>query len=230
MVQNRLCPPDQRSSLFGIVGLELESTSKWLRAAVIEHLRRHTRLDLLSLCSGHDQPQLQLQLREPCMRAAAASVAVCVQFGLASLWARLHRDHVGCELLDRNCTGASRKQIGKNSEWPCVGGDAEKYGRWGLRRRMRYDSLSPHRTTSFALPPSLSSIPIMSQTAIVTTDLPLKLIAKGKVRDVYDAGLTEGPHAGAILFVATDRISAFDIILQNVRLARFQHLAKTAPC
>lgn len=55
----------------------------------------------------------------------------------------------------------------------------------------------------------------MSPSAIVSTDLPLKLIAKGKVRDVYDAGLTEGPHAGAILFVATDRISAFDIILQN---------------
>lgn len=52
--------------------------------------------------------------------------------------------------------------------------------------------------------------------AITTTDLPLRLIAKGKVRDVYDAGITEGPHAGAILFVATDRISAFDIILQNV--------------
>lgn len=55
----------------------------------------------------------------------------------------------------------------------------------------------------------------MSQNAIVSTDLPLTLIAKGKVRDVYDAGLTQGPHAGAILFVATDRISAFDIILQN---------------
>ncbi|SNX87708.1 probable ADE1 -phosphoribosylamidoimidazole-succinocarboxamide synthase [Melanopsichium pennsylvanicum] len=55
----------------------------------------------------------------------------------------------------------------------------------------------------------------MSQNAIVTTDLPLKLIAKGKVRDVYDAGLVHGPHAGAILFVATDRISAFDIILNN---------------
>lgn len=55
----------------------------------------------------------------------------------------------------------------------------------------------------------------MSQTALVKTDLPLQLIAKGKVRDVYDAGLTEGPHKGAILFVATDRISAFDIILQN---------------
>ncbi|GAK66633.1 SAICAR synthetase [Moesziomyces antarcticus] len=55
----------------------------------------------------------------------------------------------------------------------------------------------------------------MSQSAIVTTQLPLTLIAKGKVRDVYDAGITDGPHAGAILFVATDRISAFDIILQN---------------
>lgn len=56
----------------------------------------------------------------------------------------------------------------------------------------------------------------MSANAIVATDLPLKLIAKGKVRDVYDAGLANGPHAGAILFVATDRISAFDIILENV--------------
>lgn len=55
----------------------------------------------------------------------------------------------------------------------------------------------------------------MSHNALVTTDLPLQLIAKGKVRDVYDAGLTQGPHAGAILFVATDRISAFDIVLQN---------------
>ncbi|PWY96997.1 putative ADE1-phosphoribosylamidoimidazole-succinocarboxamide synthase [Testicularia cyperi] len=55
----------------------------------------------------------------------------------------------------------------------------------------------------------------MSNQAIVTTDLPLQLLAKGKVRDVYDAGLTSGPNAGAILFVATDRISAFDIILQN---------------
>ncbi|EPQ28101.1 uncharacterized protein PFL1_04428 [Pseudozyma flocculosa PF-1] len=55
----------------------------------------------------------------------------------------------------------------------------------------------------------------MSNAALTTTNLPLKLIAKGKVRDVYDAGLDRGPHAGAILFVATDRISAFDIILQN---------------
>lgn len=53
-------------------------------------------------------------------------------------------------------------------------------------------------------------------TALTTTQLPLKLVARGKVRDVYDAGLTEGEHAGALLFVATDRISAFDVILENV--------------
>lgn len=51
--------------------------------------------------------------------------------------------------------------------------------------------------------------------SVVSTDLPLKLLAKGKVRDVYDSGLTEGETAGAILFVATDRISAFDVVLEN---------------
>lgn len=56
-----------------------------------------------------------------------------------------------------------------------------------------------------------------SSSSVVTTDLPLKLLAKGKVRDVYDAGIPEGEeHAGAILFVATDRISAFDVVLDNV--------------
>lgn len=58
----------------------------------------------------------------------------------------------------------------------------------------------------------------MSKTAVAltSTSLPLTLVAKGKVRDVYDAGITEGADKGALLFVATDRISAFDIILENV--------------
>jgi phosphoribosylaminoimidazole-succinocarboxamide synthase len=38
------------------------------------------------------------------------------------------------------------------------------------------------------------------------TDLPLPLFRRGKVRDVYDLG-------DALLFVATDRISAFDVVL-----------------
>lgn len=45
--------------------------------------------------------------------------------------------------------------------------------------------------------------------ALTKTSLPLNLIAKGKVRDVYDAG------EDTLLFVATDRISAFDIVLEN---------------
>jgi hypothetical protein len=44
----------------------------------------------------------------------------------------------------------------------------------------------------------------------------LKLLARGKVRDIY--ALPEEKDADKLLFVATDRISAFDIIMDNVRL------------
>ncbi|KAI3626461.1 hypothetical protein CBS9595_001822 [Malassezia furfur] len=50
---------------------------------------------------------------------------------------------------------------------------------------------------------------------LTDTHLPLPMVARGKVRDVYDSQLTEGEFDGALLFVATDRISAFDVILQN---------------
>ena len=44
---------------------------------------------------------------------------------------------------------------------------------------------------------------------ILTTDLPeLKLVARGKVRDIYDLGET-------LLIVTTDRISAFDVIMNE---------------
>ncbi len=42
----------------------------------------------------------------------------------------------------------------------------------------------------------------------VTTDLPLPLFIKGKVRDTYDLG-------NQLLIIATDRISAFDVVLPN---------------
>ena len=45
--------------------------------------------------------------------------------------------------------------------------------------------------------------------ALVKTDLPLKLFARGKVRDTYELG------ADRLLMVATDRISAFDHVLPN---------------
>src|SRR3954464_2174830 len=42
--------------------------------------------------------------------------------------------------------------------------------------------------------------------ALLETSLPLPLARRGKVRDVYDLG-------DRFLFVATDRISAFDVVL-----------------
>ncbi|MEW5928848.1 MAG: phosphoribosylaminoimidazolesuccinocarboxamide synthase [Gemmatimonadota bacterium] len=42
--------------------------------------------------------------------------------------------------------------------------------------------------------------------AIASTDLPFPLFRRGKVRDVYDLG-------EALLMVATDRVSAFDVVL-----------------
>jgi phosphoribosylaminoimidazole-succinocarboxamide synthase len=42
--------------------------------------------------------------------------------------------------------------------------------------------------------------------ALLQTSLPLPLVRRGKVRDVYDLG-------DSFLFVATDRISAFDVVL-----------------
>ncbi|KAJ3043924.1 Bifunctional purine biosynthetic protein ade1 [Rhizophlyctis rosea] len=46
--------------------------------------------------------------------------------------------------------------------------------------------------------------------ALLQTDCPeLKLIARGKVRDLYDV------DENSLLFVATDRLSAFDVIMKN---------------
>lgn len=45
--------------------------------------------------------------------------------------------------------------------------------------------------------------------ALIQTEIPgLKLVNRGKVRDVYDLG-------DALLFVATDRLSAFDVVMPN---------------
>lgn len=56
----------------------------------------------------------------------------------------------------------------------------------------------------------------MAQTSapsvVTTTDLPFKVFRKGKVRDVYDVSDMMG--RGALLMVATDRISAFDVVLE----------------
>lgn len=79
----------------------------------------------------------------------------------------------------------------------------------------------------------------MSSSALAHTDLPrLKLIARGKVRDIYE--LPDSQDADKLLFVATDRISAFDVVLTpgipnkgklltSLSLFWFQKLAHVLP-
>ncbi len=46
-------------------------------------------------------------------------------------------------------------------------------------------------------------------TAMLESNIPLKLIGRGKVRDIY------APREGELLIVASDRLSAFDYVLPN---------------
>jgi hypothetical protein len=65
--------------------------------------------------------------------------------------------------------------------------------------------------------PSSSSSP----SAVVSTALDgLTLVSKGKVRDIY--ALPSAPDR--LLFVATDRISAYDVVLRNVRRSPSIHI------
>jgi phosphoribosylaminoimidazole-succinocarboxamide synthase len=48
-----------------------------------------------------------------------------------------------------------------------------------------------------------------SNNALILAEIPeLKLLARGKVRDIFDLG-------DSLLFIATDRISAFDVVMPN---------------
>lgn len=49
--------------------------------------------------------------------------------------------------------------------------------------------------------------------ALLTTNLPLPNRRQGKVRDVYDAAAPDG--SPALVIVATDRLSAFDVVMPN---------------
>ena len=50
---------------------------------------------------------------------------------------------------------------------------------------------------------------LMGISAITSSELPLKKLSQGKVRDVY------GVDADRLLLVATDRVSAFDVVMQE---------------
>ena len=71
-------------------------------------------------------------------------------------------------------------------------------------------------------------------TALRESSLPLPLVRRGKVREVYDAG------PDALLLVASDRVSAFDVVmneavpfkgavLTQMSAFWFGHLEKAAP-
>ena len=52
----------------------------------------------------------------------------------------------------------------------------------------------------------------MATAVLINSNIPdLQLLSKGKVRDIY---ATSSPEH--LLFVASDRISAYDVILKNV--------------
>ena len=74
--------------------------------------------------------------------------------------------------------------------------------------------------------------------ALLGTDLDLLNKRTGKVRDLYDVTLASGEQA--LLIIATDRISAFDVVMQNglpgkgivlTQISKFwfEHFADTVP-
>jgi phosphoribosylaminoimidazole-succinocarboxamide synthase len=62
--------------------------------------------------------------------------------------------------------------------------------------------------------------------ALTTTDLEgaLPLIARGKVRDLYEI------DDKTLLFVASDRISAYDVIMENVHFSLRPPLSSLNNC
>lgn len=79
-------------------------------------------------------------------------------------------------------------------------------------RNWIYCTFSAHN--SKPTPPSIPNIHLQAAftMAYVKSDLDstLPLVASGKVRDIYEL------DAKSLLFVATDRISAYDVIMANV--------------
>ena len=53
----------------------------------------------------------------------------------------------------------------------------------------------------------------MNSEALLSTDLNLPNKRSGKVRDLYDVELSSG--SSALLIIATDRVSAFDVVMEN---------------
>ena len=54
---------------------------------------------------------------------------------------------------------------------------------------------------------------MVTSEALMRTDLPLSNRRQGKVRDIYEASLRDGTDV--LLIIASDRISAFDVVMSN---------------
>ena len=76
----------------------------------------------------------------------------------------------------------------------------------GTRREYLLASGIFWESQSQSSPLGYSEMFMQQEEVLLETKLPLPLLTRGKVRDVYDLGET-------LLFIATDRISAFDCIL-----------------
>lgn len=78
-------------------------------------------------------------------------------------------------------------------------------------------------------PSRLSTIPIMNtiQTAVYQTDLPLPSRRQGKVRDIYQIPATDGLSA-SVLIIASDRISAFDVVMPTPIPGKGKELTKVS--
>ena len=76
---------------------------------------------------------------------------------------------------------------------------------------MTPDELKKRDQTAVGVTPNATA----SSSAMTSTSMPkLKLLTKGKVRDIYE--LPDPEDRDKLLFVATDRISAYDYIMENV--------------
>lgn len=78
-----------------------------------------------------------------------------------------------------------------------------------VERRQLVESSSPLSSRDHHEPLAMST---RTSAALTETDCSaLQLLARGKVRDIYAVP----GHDDALLFVATDRVSAFDVIMKN---------------
>ncbi|WVQ99265.1 phosphoribosylaminoimidazolesuccinocarboxamide synthase [Kwoniella sp. CBS 9459] len=91
---------------------------------------------------------------------------------------------------------------------------AEKAAAKAATEGVKPEELAQKSKDAAAVGPAAIASSSGSSSCVTSTNLPkLKLLAKGKVRDIY--ALPGAEDQDKLLFVATDRMSAFDVIMNN---------------